>query len=306
MRIIVLSLLRASLTAVAGVTFVFVLLRVSGDPALQILGDDVGTEALQAFRERLGLDRSILTQYGLYWADLLRGDFGVSFRDGRPVAEIVLARLPETALLMGAGFALALVIGVPVGILAAQHSGSWLDRSLMTGAMVGFAMPNFFLAILLILTFSMTLRWLPSAGSGTLAHLVLPMVTVGTFYAAILARFVRSTILEVSNQPFLDGLRARGIGERAVTQRHVLPHTALPTLTVGGLILGGLVSGATVVETVFAWPGMGRLLVDAVALRDMPVVQMIILILTATMIVVNLAVDLSYRWLDPRLRRDAP
>lgn len=304
MRIAVLSLMRAVLTAVAGVTFVFVLLRVSGDPALQILGDDVTAEALEVFRARLNLDRSILAQYGLYWRDLLRGDFGVSFRDGRPVAEIVMARLPDTALLMGAGFALALVLGVPAGILAARHAGSWIDRSLITGAMVGFAMPNFFLAILLILLFSMTLRWLPSAGSGTLAHLILPMVTVGTFYAAILARFVRGTILEVSDQPFLGGLRARGVGERAIMRHHILPHTALPTLTIGGLIVGGLVSGATVVETVFAWPGMGRLLVESVALRNMPVVQMIILILTATMIVVNLAIDLSYRWLDPRLRRN--
>lgn len=302
MRAGILVAVRALLTAIAGVTFVFVLLRVSGDPALQILGDDVSPDVLDAFRARMGLDRSIPVQYALYWADILRGDFGVSFRDGRPVTEIVLARMPDTALLMGSGFALALLIGVPAGILAARRPGSWLDRSLMTGAMIGFAMPNFFLAILLILLFSMSLRWLPSAGSGTVGHLMLPMVTIGSYYSAILARFVRATMIEVSTAPFLDGLRARGVSEQVLLRRHILPHTALPTLTIGGLIVGGLVSGATVVETVYAWPGMGRLLVDSVALRDMPVVQMIILILTATMVVVNLTIDMSFRWLDPRLR----
>ena len=195
-------LLRAAFTGWIAVTFIFVLLRISGDPALQILGGDVPPETLDRFRVRLGLDLPLWQQYLRYWDQVLRGDFGQSFRDGRDVAAIVFAAVPQTALLMGTGFLIAVVIGVPAGVIAALNHNKAIDRSVIGLAMIGFATPNFFLAIMLLLIFSMTLRLLPAGGSGTWEHLVMPALTVGTFYAAMLARFVRASMLDVLGNRF--------------------------------------------------------------------------------------------------------
>ncbi len=297
------KLARAVFTAWLAVTFVFVMLRISGDPALEILGGDLPPETLDRFREGLGLDRPLWAQYLGYWADLFRGDFGQSFRDGREARSVVMEAVPKTALLMGTGFLVAVVIGIPAGILAALRHNTSVDRAVMIGASVGFSVPNFFLAILLILLFAMHLRLLPAGGSTDWTHLVLPAVTVGTYYAAMLARFARASTLDVLGRPFLPAARARGFGSFTTLRRHTLPNAALPTITVAGLIVGGLMSGATVVETVFAWPGIGRLLVNAVSARDLPVVQLIVLLLALVMVATNLIVDLLYGVLDPRLRR---
>lgn len=296
------KLARALITGWLAVTLVFVMLRLSGDPALQILGGDLPPETLDRFRQRLGLDRPIWTQYVAYWSDLVRGDFGQSFRDGRDVLTVVGDALPKTGLLMGTGFLIAVVIGIPAGIIAALRHGTGIDRSLMIGASIGFSVPNFFLAIVLILLFAMHWRILPAGGSSGALHLILPALTVGTYFAAMLARFARASMLDVLDRPFLDAARARGFSAGQVLRRHALPNAALPTITICGLIVGGLMGGAAVVETVFAWPGIGRLLVNAVAARDMPVVQLIVLLLAFTMVATNLVVDLLYGWIDPRLR----
>lgn len=293
---------RALITALLAVTFVFVVLRLSGDPALAFLGDEAPLQAVEHFNRLYGLDAPLLEQYLNYLGALLRGDFGASFRDGRAAAVVVGEVLPATLLLGGASLALAVLVGLPAGVAAALRPASLIDRVVMAFAVTGFALPNFFLGILLILVFTMRLRWLPSAGSDTWAHLVMPTLTLGTAYAGILARFVRAAMREVLTRRYILAARARGFAMGTVVRIHGLPNAALPTVTVVGLFVGGLISGAVIVETVFAWPGAGRLLIGAVEARDLPVVQFLILVVTLTMVATNLAVDLLYGLLDPRIK----
>lgn len=305
---VLLKLGRAALTALLGVTFVFVMLRLAGDPALALYGHEAPPQAVDHFNRQFGLDRPLYEQYANYLGALARGDFGVSFRDGRPAAEVVGDVLPATLLLGGLSFALAVLLGVPAGVLAAVRPGGLWDRLIMGAAVAGYALPNFFLGVLLILLFTLQLRLLPSAGSESLAHLVMPTITLGTAYAGILVRFVRAATRDALEKPFIPAARGRGFTAGQTVWRHAVPNAALPTVTVTGLLLGGLISGAVVTETVFAWPGAGRLLVTAVGLRDLPVVQLLILLVTLTMVATNLAVDLLYGLLDPRVRaggRDA-
>ena len=296
------KLIRALITTWLAVTFVFVMLRLSGDPALQILGVEATPQMIAHFNRLYGLEQPLWQQYLRYVQSLFQGDFGQSFRDGRDAVQVVAEAVPNTLLLMGTAFGLAVLIGIPAGILAALHRSTWIDRTVMGFAVIGFSLPNFFLGILLILLFTLHLRILPAGGSATAAHLVMPVITIGTYYAGLLARFARSSMLEVLARPYIPAARARGFTAAATMRRHALPNAAIPTVTVCGLIVGGLISGATITETVFAWPGVGRLLVGAVATRDMPVIQLIVLIVIVTMVVTNLAVDLMYGLLDPRIR----
>ncbi|AJY46244.1 ABC transporter permease [Martelella endophytica] len=295
------KLLRGLMTLLLAVTFVFVVLRASGDPAEMMLSDEASPQAIEAFRERWGLDRSYLAQYGTYLAAVVRGDFGDSFRDGRPALQVVVERIPATLQLGITALLITLIIGIPAGILAALHRGKLVDHAAMSFTIFGQSVPNFFLGIVLILVFSMTLRWLPSSGTGTLWHLIMPALTLATATAATVARFTRSSMLDVLHQPYMRTARAKGIPHDRRVLRHALPNAAIPVITVVGMRIGGLIGGAVTIETVFAWPGVGMLLVNAVNQRDLAVVQAVVLLIAFTMVTVNLIVDFTYGWLDPRV-----
>ena len=293
---------RTLLTLWFVVTFAFIVLRVSGDPVQSLLGPDATVEEIAQFREAWGLDRPLPEQYLRYVVQMASGEFGTSYRDGRSVTEIIAERVPWTVLLGLSAYVMAILVGVPAGIVAALRRGSALDRLVMGFAVFGFALPNFFLGILLILLFSLTLQWLPSSGTGSILHLLMPAATLGVYTAGTLARFTRSAMLEVLSKPYMRAAAAKGAPPLYRVLRHALPNAAIPIVTIIGLNLGALVGGAVVVETVFAWPGIGRLLVTAVTSRDLAVVQALVLLVAVTMVAANLAVDLLYGLLDPRIR----
>ncbi|WP_295537290.1 ABC transporter permease [uncultured Thioclava sp.] len=295
-------LARAALTMWLVVTFVFIVLRLTGDPAAILLPDDIDAATLAFYREKWGLADPLWQQYLKYWAGLFHGDFGISFRNDMDAFGLVWERVPKTALLGGTALGIALFIGIPAGILAAVWKDSWIDRTIMTSAVFGFSMPNFFLGILLILAFSLRLRWLPSSGSGTWAHLVLPAITLGTGFAAQIARYSRSSMIEVLSRAYMRTASSKGAGPARRVALHAIPNAAVPLVTVLGIQVGQLLGWAVVTETVFAWPGIGRLLTHSVALRDLAVVQCIMILLALTMVTSNMIVDILYGWLDPRVR----
>lgn len=302
LRFIAGRLLRAALTIIMVVTFAFVVLRLSGDPALLILSVDAPPEAVAAFREAWGLDRPLWVQYLSYFGAILQGDLGQSMRDGRDAIELVAERIPATLALTLPALALKIGIGIPAGIHAALHRNSTTDRVVMVMAVAGFAVPSFVLGLLLVLVFAVQLGWLPSGGQESWRHAILPVITLGVGGAAVLARFTRSAMLEVLGQPYIRTASAKGVPWRSVVRGHALPNAAIPTVTILGFMVGSLIAGAVVVESVFSWPGVGRLLVVAVSNRDLAVVQCILLLVAATMVTSNFIVDLLYGMLDPRLR----
>jgi len=304
-RFLGLRLGRAILTMALVVTFAFVVLRLSGDPALLILSADAPPEAVAAFREAWGLNDPIWQQYLRYFAAIARGDLGQSMRDGRPAVELVAERVPATLALTVPALLIKIGLGIPAGVYAALHRNSFADRAVMLLAVAGFTVPSFVLGLVLVLVFAVGLGWLPSGGQDSWRHAVLPVVTLGVGGAAVLARFTRSAMLEVLGQPYMRTALAKGVPWARAVRRHALPNAAIPTVTVVGFMVGSLLAGAVVVESVFSWPGVGRLLVVAVANRDLAVVQCILLLVAATMVAANLAVDLLYGALDPRLRGPA-
>jgi len=293
---------RATITIALVVTFAFVVLRLSGDPALIIMGPEAPPEVIAAFRKAWGLDDPIWMQYFDYFGAIAKGELGRSMRDGRPAIALVFERIPATLTLTIPALLLKLAIGIPGGIFAALHRGSLIDRAVMIGAVAGFTVPSFVLGLVLVLIFAVQLGWLPSGGQETWRHAILPIVTLGIGGAAVLARFTRSAMLEVLGQPYIRTASAKGVSWRAVVLSHALPNAAIPTVTIIGFMVGTLIAGAVVVESVFSWPGVGRLLVVAVANRDLAVVQCILLLVAATMVTSNLIVDFLYGFLDPRLR----
>jgi peptide/nickel transport system permease protein len=293
---------RAMLTIALVVTFAFVVLRLSGDPALIIMGPEAPPEVIAAFRKAWGLDEPISVQYLDYFGAIARGELGRSMRDGRAAIELVAERIPATLILTLPALLLKLGIGIPAGIFAALHRGSIIDRAVMAAAVAGFTVPSFVLGLVLVLIFAVQLGWLPSGGQDSWRHAILPISTLGIGGAAVLARFTRSAMLEVLGQPYVRTASAKGVAWRAVVARHALPNAAIPTVTIVGFMVGTLIAGAVVVESVFSWPGVGRLLVVAVANRDLAVVQCILLLVAATMVASNLVVDFLYGFLDPRLR----
>ncbi len=297
-----LRLARAALTIALVVSFAFVVLRLSGDPALTIMSPEAPPAEIAAFRQAWGLDAPIWEQYLRYFTAILHGDLGQSMRDGRPALAIVLDRVPATLLLTVPALLLKLLIGVPAGVYAALHRNSLTDRLVMAGAVAGFTVPSFVLGLVLVLIFAVSLGWLPSGGQEGWRSLVLPVVTLSLGGAGVLARFTRSAMLEVLGQPYIRTASAKGVPWAAVVRGHAVPNAAIPTVTVIGFMVGSLIAGAVVVETVFSWPGVGRLLVVAVANRDLAVVQCILLLVAGTMVASNLVVDLLYGVLDPRLR----
>jgi peptide/nickel transport system permease protein len=302
LRFIASRLARAALTIAMVVTFAFIVLRLSGDPAQIIMGADAPPEAVDAFRTAWGLDEPIWVQYFSYFWAILQGDLGRSMRDGRDAIVLVTERIPATLALTLPALAIKICLGIPAGIFAALHRNSLADRVVMIIAVAGFTVPSFVLGLLLVLVFAVQLGWLPSGGQESWRHGILPVITLGLGGAAVLARFTRSAMLEVLGQPFIRTASAKGVPWRAVVTGHALPNAAIPTVTIIGFMVGTLIAGAVVVESVFSWPGVGRLLVVAVANRDLAVVQCILLLVAITMVCANLIVDLLYGLLDPRLR----
>ena len=292
---------RALLTVLICVSAVFVALRMAGDPADIMLSIDTPPDVRAYYRELWGLERPLAEQYLRYLASVARGDFGLSFADDRPAFEAVREALPKTFLLGGSALLLALLIGLPLGVLAALRHNSAIDRLAMASAVFGYAIPIFFLGILLILLFALQLRVLPSAGSETPWHLILPTVTLGLPLAGRLARFARTSTLEVLGKPFIRAARGRGVLPLGIILRHALPNASVPLLMFLGIEIGGILAGSAVVETIFAWPGVGRLLVDSVSTRDLAVVQAVILTITVIMVCSNLLVDMLHILIDPRL-----
>lgn len=296
------KLLRTLFTLFLVVTFVFFVLRLTGDPVSAMMPDDTDPAILDELRKQWGLDRPLGVQYLEYWFNLLQGEFGNAYRDGRPAIEIVAERVPATLKLTLTAFAFIVIAGFPLGIFAAVNRGTAIDRAIMTISVTGFSLPNFFLGILLIFLLSVTLRLLPAYGSDHWYNLIMPVITLGTAGAAVIARFVRSSMLEVLNAPYIRACRARGMTERAIIWTVALPNAAIPTITIMGFMVGTLIGGSIVTETVFAWPGIGRLLIDAVTARELAVVQTVVMITAASMVFANLAVDLLYLVIDPRRR----
>lgn len=275
---------------------------VPGDPARQMAGIDASEEDVETIRRHLGLDRPLYVQYATFVGNALKGDFGRSIRSREAVTTELRLRLPNTIQLAVTSMFIATVFGVGLGIIAATRPYSVWDNLSMLLAISGVSMPVFWLGIMLILVFSVTLRWLPTSGHGSLSHLILPSLTLAATSAAIIARQTRSDLIEVLQQDYIRTARAKGLRERAMIFRHALPNAMIPTVTVVGLQFGYLLGGAVITESVFAWPGVGRLLVDGIKYRDFPVVQATILVLAVIFVFVNLLVDLLYVALDPRIR----
>jgi peptide/nickel transport system permease protein len=282
---------------------VFVLVRiVPGDPARLMLGMEASEDAVQAARAQFGFDRPLYVQYAQFVGGALRGDLGQSVRFRRPVGDLLRESFPATLELALAATVIALLLAVPAGIYAAVHRDGVLDRLLMAGALIGQAMPIFWLGIMLITLFSVKLGWLPTSGRGSLAQLIMPSVTLSTYVMALLARLTRSNMLDVLREQYVRTARAKGLRETVIVHKHALMSAALPIVTVLGLQVGALLSGAVVTETVFNWPGIGTLALRAIQQRDYPVVQGVVLVSAALFVLINGMVDLAYRYLDPRVR----
>ena len=276
-----------------------------GDAARALLGDNASDEQVSLLREQMRLDAPLLERYGDYMAAaLLRGDLGQSLVSGRGVADLVAERLPATLLLSTVAVGLAAIAGPALGVLAAMRPGSRLDLAVMSGVALGLATPSYWVALLLVLAFSLRLHWLPAFGAGTPAHLVLPAVTLALPSMALVARMIRASLLEVWSADYVRTARAKGLSARQTLLRHVLPNSLVPSLTMLGLNLGHLLGGAFVVETVFAWPGLGRLTVQAIFARDIPVVMGAVLIVAPLCLLLNLVVDLVQGALDPHVRAE--
>jgi len=301
-RFVAIKIGRALVTMWLVTTFAFLILRLSGDPIEILLGDQAEPEVIDHYRALYGLDRPLHEQYFKYFAGIASGDFGFSLVDERPVLTVIAEAVPATLQLGLTALLVSVAIGIPLGIVAALNRNKPIDRFVMIFAVFGFSIPNFFLGILLILLFSLWLRVLPSSGMGTLWHLVMPAITLGTAASGSLARFTRSSMLDVLNKLYMRTAAAKGVPRLRRIQWHALPNAAIPVVTVLGFRLGDLVAGSIVTETVFAWPGVGRLLVTSVSGRDLAMVQGILLMTAFTMVIANLLVDLAYGWIDPRIR----
>lgn len=292
------------LLAVTFITFM-ALAAAPGDAAGAMVGDSASAEQMALLRQSLGLDGPLLARYQSFMADLLRGDLGRSLVSGRPVSQLLLERLPYTALLAVSAIGLAVLLGAPLGMAAALRAGTRLDTALMGGAALGLAVPTFWSSLLLMLLFSLHLRWLPVAGAGSLRHLVLPAVVLALPTAAIVARLLRASLLDTLHADFVRTAHAKGLTASGVFGGHVLRNSLIPVLTVLGLQLGHLLGGAFVVETIFGWPGVGRLTVQAIFDRDTPVVLGAAITIAAIYLLINLAVDLAHSVLDPRVGQSA-
>jgi ABC-type dipeptide/oligopeptide/nickel transport system permease component len=281
---------------------IFAFVRVTGDPAVLLVEPGASKGDIEAVRARFGLDRSLVVQYGDFVSSIVRGDFGQSFYYRMPVLELYLSRLPNSLLLAAVAMAFSLIIGIPTGILAAMRVNSGWDSAGKVFALLGLSLPSFWVGLVMILFFSVYLGWLPSSGSGTAWHVIMPAFALGWYFAAAHMRLTRSAMLEVLGSEYVKLARLKGLPERFVIGKHALKNALIPVITLAGINLVIMINVAVVVETVFAWPGVGRLLYEGIAFRDFPVVQANILLGGGMIVIVNLFVDLLYAVIDPRIR----
>jgi len=292
-----------SIIVVFGVSVVtFFLTFLSGDPAELMLPTGATPEQMAQFRREWGFDDPIYVQYGRFLSRAVQGDLGVSLRHGQPALPLIAERLPATLQLTVTAMLLAIGLAVPLGVVSATHRGGPIDLVAMGVALAGQAVPNFWLAIMMILLFAVSLGWLPTSGRGGIEHVVLPAVAIAINLMALLTRLVRSTMLDVLSEDYVRTARAKGLGEFVVLARHALRNAMIPLVTVIGLQFGYILGGAVVIETVFTWPGVGLFTVQAITNRDYPVVQAAVMILATAVVLINLIVDLLYAYLDPRIR----
>ena len=284
-------------------TAVFFLARLGGDPVLLFLPMDIQAKDLDEFRQRLGFNDPLPVQYGRFMSGALRGDFGESLRYKQDALGLVLERMPATLRLGGAALLLTFCLAIPVGVVSAMKRGSVWDYLGMGGAVLGQAIPGFWLGLMLIYLFSVRLGWLPTGGTGGLLHYVMPVLVLGAFYAARMARLTRSSVLDTLGEDYILTARAKGLAEIVVVAKHTLKNAAIPIVTLAGLETGQLLGGAVITETIFAWPGVGRLTVQALLNRDFPVVLAAVFVASLTYTLINLVVDLLYGWIDPRTSR---
>jgi peptide/nickel transport system permease protein len=284
-------------------TLVFSLIHlIPGDPAQAMLGEAAPQADVEELRHRLGLDRPLVEQYGVFLQGLAKGDLGTSLRTGLPVTEQIVERMPATIELAAAAMLVAIAFAMPLGIIAAVRRGTAVDHAAMTISLAGVSVPNFWLGPMLAIVFAVELGWLPVSGRGTWAHLVLPAISLGAALAAILARMTRATMLEELREQYVQAARARGVSRLRAVLRHAFRNSLIPVVTLLGLQFGAVLTGAVITETIFAWPGIGRLLIQSIGFRDYPLVQGCILLIALTYVGVNLLTDMFYGVLDPRIR----
>jgi peptide/nickel transport system permease protein len=284
-------------------TLVFSLIHlVPGDPVQTMLGESATPQEVASVRTQLGLDRPLYVQYWVFLKGVANGDLGVSLRTNEPVATAIADRMPATIELAIAAMSLAIVVAIPLGIIAAVGAGTVVDYAATTLALAGISIPNFWLGPLLAIVFAVTLGWLPVSGSGTAAHLILPAITLGAPLGAVLARMTRASVIEELGELYVLAARARGVSRTRAVLRHAFRNSLIPIVTVLGLQMGAVLTGAVITETIFAWPGVGRLLIQSINFRDYPLVQGCILLIAVTYVAMNLLTDLAYGLLDPRIR----
>jgi peptide/nickel transport system permease protein len=282
----------------------FMLRMLPGDPAQVLAGQMATPQEIENIRHQLGLDRPVYEQYAIYMSRLVRFDLGRSARTQNPVIDEIWARLPNTLLLAVVAIILACLFGIPAGIISAVRPYSWIDYLVTISALFGMSMPVFWLGLMLVVLFAVILQWLPAGGTGSWQHVILPSITLAAFVVAFIARMTRSTMMETLSQDFTTTARSKGLTETVVIVKHALKNALIPIITVVGLQFGFLLGGAVLTETVFAWPGLGRLLYDSISARDYPMIQGTILIFGLLYIFINLMVDLIYAFVDPRIRYD--
>lgn len=299
----VIKRLLSNIPVLLGISFLlfFMLRMIPGDPAQVLAGEVATQEDIELIRHELGLDRPIYVQYAVFLGRLVRFDFGRSAKTQHPVILEIWARLPNTILLAVVAITLACLFGIPAGVISAVRPYSWLDYLVTSGALFGISMPVFWLGLMMIVVFSMWLHWLPAGGIGTWKHVVLPSITLAGFVVAFIARMTRATVLEVFSQDYIVTARSKGLKEHVVILKHALRNALIPIITVVGLQFGLLLGGTVLTESVFAWPGLGRLIVDSILARDYPITQGAILIFGLLYVLVNLIVDLLYALIDPRI-----
>jgi peptide/nickel transport system permease protein len=295
-------LAQTALVVFLSLSAVFVMTRLAGDPVLLFMPMDIQAKDVNEWRQRLGFNDPVLVQYTRFISGAVRGDFGESLRYRRDALGLVLERLPATLQLAASALGLTLVIAVPLGVVTAVRRDSWLDHLGTIATVLGQAVPGFWLGLMLIYLFAVQLRWLPTGGIGGLTHLVMPSLVLAAFFAARIARLTRSAVLDVLKEDYIQTARAKGLGEGGVVGKHTLRNSAIPIVTLVGLEAGQLIGGAVITETIFAWPGLGRLTVQALLNRDFPVVLAAVSFTSVVYTLLNLLVDLAYGWLDPRVR----
>ena len=302
LRYVAHRLLQAIIAVFGVLTIVFIVMRFSGDPTLLLVPEGASQEAIDALRTELGFDRPVMVQYIDYLRSLSHFDFGVSVVQRIPAFDIVAARIPYTVLLAAGAIVIAVGVGIPVGIAMAVRRGRWLERSLAAVVLTGQSMPTFLSGTLLILVFGVILGWLPTSGAGDLKALVLPSIALGALSMSTFARMARISIVDELGKDYVRAGRARGLSLAGIVRRHILRNAAIPIVTIAALEIGNLLAGAVIVETVFAWPGVGQLAIQSIQSRDFLVVQVIVLLISFVYVVTSLLADVAYALIDPRIR----